>query len=50
VLEPLSSQVTLHVVEKGDHSLAPSRQAKAIAATYGELQDVIARWIDSHRP
>ncbi|HEY3157329.1 MAG TPA: alpha/beta fold hydrolase, partial [Vicinamibacterales bacterium] len=24
VLEPISSRVTLHVVEKGDHSLAPS--------------------------
>jgi predicted alpha/beta-hydrolase family hydrolase len=48
VLEPLSSQFTLHVVEKGDHSLAPSRQATAVASTYSELQDVIARWIGSH--
>jgi len=45
VLEPLSSQVTLHVVEKGDHSLAPSRQATAIASKYGALQDVIATWV-----
>ena len=44
VLEPLSSLVTLHIVEKGDHSLAPSRRADAIASTYSELQDVIARW------
>jgi len=48
VLEPISSRVTLHAVEKGDHSLAPSRQATAVASTYSELQDVIARWIGSH--
>jgi predicted alpha/beta-hydrolase family hydrolase len=45
VLEPIASRVTLHPVEKGDHSLAPSRQAQTVASTYNELQDVIARWI-----
>ena len=44
-LEPIASRVTLHAVEKGDHSLAPSRQAQAVASTYNELQDVIASWI-----
>jgi hypothetical protein len=43
--EPLSRQVTLHVVENGDHSLAPSRRADAIASTYASLQDVIASWM-----
>jgi predicted alpha/beta-hydrolase family hydrolase len=45
VLAPIASRVTLHVVEKGDHSLAPSRRADVLASTYQELQDVIARWI-----
>ena len=45
VLEPLSARVTLHVVEKGDHSLAPSKRADAIASTYNSLQDVIADWV-----
>jgi uncharacterized protein len=45
ILETLAAPATLHVVEKGDHSLAPSRQAQAVASTYSELQDVIARWV-----
>jgi predicted alpha/beta-hydrolase family hydrolase len=45
VLEPIASRVTLHAVEKGDHSLAPWRDAKAVASTHSELQDVIAAWI-----
>jgi len=49
VLEPISSWVTLHAVEKGDHSLAPSRQTTAVESTYAALQDVIARWIESQR-
>ena len=49
VLEPISSRVTLHAVERGDHSLAPSRQGNAVESTYAALQDVIARWIESHR-
>ena len=47
VLEPIVSHVTLHVVAKGDHSLAPSRRADVVAATYQELQDVIARFMSS---
>ena len=45
VLAPIASQATLHVVEKGDHALTASRRADVLASTYGELQDVIARWI-----
>ena len=44
---PIAARVTLHVVEKGDHSLAPSRRAESIASTYRELQDLIANWISS---
>jgi predicted alpha/beta-hydrolase family hydrolase len=46
VLTTVSADVTLHVVEKGDHSLAPSRQKDRVASTYVELQDVIAKWIE----
>ena len=49
VLDPISSQITLHVVENGDHSLAPSRRADAIAFTYRTLQDVIADWVQTVR-
>jgi predicted alpha/beta-hydrolase family hydrolase len=45
VLDAVPAPVTLHVVEKGDHSLAPSRRADVIALTYGKLQDVIANWL-----
>jgi uncharacterized protein len=45
VLDAVAAPVTLHVVDKGDHSLAPSRRADSIAATYRELQDTIAAWL-----
>jgi predicted alpha/beta-hydrolase family hydrolase len=45
VLETMSAEVTLHVVENGDHSLAPSRQKDHVAALYAEIQDVIAKWM-----
>jgi uncharacterized protein len=45
VLETISAEVTLHVVDNGDHSLAPSRQQHTVAALYAEIQDVIAKWI-----
>jgi hypothetical protein len=48
ILRTMSARVTLHVVEKGDHSLAPSRRAEAIASTYGALQDLIAQWLSSN--
>jgi predicted alpha/beta-hydrolase family hydrolase len=47
VLAPTASRVTLYVVEKGDHSLAPSRRADAVASTYAALQQVIATWLDT---
>jgi uncharacterized protein len=49
VLDPLSADVTLHVVENGDHSLAPSRQKDSVTAAYGEIQDVIAKWIQERQ-
>src|SRR5262249_26392449 len=45
VLETISASVTLHVVENGDHSLAPSRQKDRVASTYVEIQDAVAKWI-----
>jgi hypothetical protein len=45
VLEPIASRVTLHVIERGDHSLAASRKVEAVASTYEAIQDAIARWI-----
>jgi len=45
VLDAISADVTLHVVENGDHSLAPSRQKDRVAAAYAEIQDVIVNWM-----
>jgi predicted alpha/beta-hydrolase family hydrolase len=45
VIETMRAPVTLHVVEKGDHSLVTSRRADELASTYGDVQDVIAQWI-----
>jgi uncharacterized protein len=45
VLDTIAADVTLHVVENGDHSLAPSRRADAVASAYAELQELIAGWI-----
>jgi predicted alpha/beta-hydrolase family hydrolase len=49
VLATVSADVTLHVVESGDHSLAPSRQKDRVASTYVEIQEVIAKWIRALR-
>ena len=45
VLDALASPVTLHVVENGDHSLAPPKRAGSIDQVYRGVHDVIARWI-----
>jgi len=45
VIETVPADVTLHVVERGDHSLAPSRKAVEVSKAYGEVQDVVARWV-----
>jgi hypothetical protein len=46
VLDGLTADVTLHVVENGDHSLAPpKRGAVSVEQVHGELQDLIAGWI-----
>ena len=47
ILDGLKTEVTLHVVERGDHSLAPSRRQEVIAETYADVQSVIASWIRS---
>jgi len=47
VLDAIAGDVTLHVVENGDHSLAPSRQKDRVAAAYVELQQHVADWIRS---
>lgn len=47
ILETMSAPVTLHVVDKGDHSLAPSRRPEDVARSYRDIQDVIARYIKS---
>jgi predicted alpha/beta-hydrolase family hydrolase len=43
----IQGRVTLHTVENGDHSLAPSRSKPAIEKTYGELQDLVAGWVQA---
>jgi predicted alpha/beta-hydrolase family hydrolase len=45
VVATLDTDVTLRVIPNGDHSLAPSRRADAVAAVYSQLQDEIAVWI-----
>jgi predicted alpha/beta-hydrolase family hydrolase len=46
VLDRLTADVTLHVVENGDHSLAPPRRGPVtVDQIYAELQDLIAGWI-----
>ena len=47
VLDAIAEDVTLHVVENGDHSLAPSRQKDRVAAAYVELHQHVADWIRS---
>ena len=42
----IPARVTLHVVERGDHSLAPPKKGgPTVDQVYSELQDVIAAWI-----
>ena len=48
VLDAIAANVTLHVVENGDHSLAPSRQKDRVESAYAKLQDVIATWVRQH--
>ena len=47
ILDKMTARVTLHVVENGDHSLAPSRRAEEVTRTYSDIQDVIAGYLDS---
>jgi predicted alpha/beta-hydrolase family hydrolase len=45
VIATMRAPVTLKVIEKGDHSLAPSKRADIVASTYRDVQDAIAAWI-----
>jgi predicted alpha/beta-hydrolase family hydrolase len=42
ILDRLQARVTLHVVENGDHSLAPPKKGDDV---YNGIQDVIVAWI-----
>jgi uncharacterized protein len=49
VLDGLAATVTLHVVEKGDHSLAPPKRGTvSVEQTYAALQDLIVSWLREH--
>ena len=51
VLDRLAAPVTLHVVENGDHSLAPPRgSALALDEIHGQVQDTIVKWIATISP
>ena len=51
VLDSLAADVTLHVVENGDHSLAPPRRGTvSIDEMYSDLQDVIVEWLRREAP
>ena len=47
ILAALSPPPTLHVVAGGDHSLKVSRDPKAQAAVYDDVQRTIVRWMQS---
>jgi predicted alpha/beta-hydrolase family hydrolase len=44
ILESLSANARLYVVENGDHSLAPSRTKSVVDQAYDGIQDTIASW------
>ena len=45
-LASIPAPVTLHVVERGDHSLAvPKSSGRSIDEVYSDVQDLIANWI-----
>ena len=49
VLHRLAATVTLHVVEKGDHSLAPPKRGTvSVEQTSAALQDLIVSWLREH--
>jgi predicted alpha/beta-hydrolase family hydrolase len=49
ILDELAADITLHVVENGDHSLAPpKRSVVGVEQVYEEVQDTIARWLGHH--
>ena len=51
VLDRLPAPVTLHVVENGDHSLAPpKRSLLAVDQIHGQVQDAIVQWVKGLAP
>jgi uncharacterized protein len=45
VLDRLAGPVALHVVENGDHSLAPPKRSPlSLDEVYNQVQDTIAHW------
>ena len=50
-LDGLAPPVTLHVVENGEHSLAPPKRGPAsVDQLCGQIQDVVADWVAHLRP
>jgi predicted alpha/beta-hydrolase family hydrolase len=46
IVERLGADVTLYVVENGDHSLAPPRKGpRTVDQIHGDLQDMIVDWL-----
>ena len=49
-LDGLAAPVTLHVVENGDHSLAPPKRGPVpVDQVYGQIQDAVAAWVSHLR-
>ena len=48
VVDRLTASVTLHVIENGDHSLAPPKGSSlSTDQMYDQVQDTIVRWVRS---
>ena len=49
ILDKLPASATLHVVERGDHSLAPPKKGHpSVEQVEAEVQDTIVAWIRAH--
>jgi len=47
VIDGMAARVTLHVVARGDHSLAVAKAAGAQTEVYAAVLDTIASWVQS---
>ena len=46
VVDRLETDVTLHVIENGDHSLVPPKGSpRSVDQIYGDVQDTIVEWL-----